>query len=114
MALGSVTVIKRGVLGDIRYTICDVQPTSGANYTTGGETFNVAQVPGATGQILGVMVLGGGADATNKRVVEWDAVNKKLVVYEQTANTDVGLIEAASGDNFSAAADSVRLMVLSK
>lgn len=113
MALGPVTIRKQGVFGDLRYVIADVQPTSGANYTTGGEPFAAAQVS-QTGTLLGVMVIGGGIDATNKRVVEWDAVNKKLVVYEQTANTDVGLIEAAASDNFSAAADSVRVLCLLK
>jgi len=114
MALGAVTRVKAGVFGDVRYAIVDVLPTAGANYVTGGEAFNVAQVPGATGTLLGVIVLGGGIDATNKRFVEWDAVNKKLVVYNQTLGTDVGLIEAAVNSNFSAAADSVRLLVLSK
>lgn len=113
MALGTVTIRKQGVFGDLWYVIADVQPSAGANYTTGGEGFAAAQVS-RTGTLLGVFVVGGGYDATNKRFVEWDAVNKKLVVYNQTAGTDVGLIEAASNSNFSAAADSVRLICVGK
>lgn len=39
MALGSVTLIKKGVIapGGLRYVILEVQPTSGANYTANGE-----------------------------------------------------------------------------
>lgn len=114
MALGTVTKVKAGVFGDIRYTICDVNPTSGANYTAGGSGFDVAQVPGATGTILGVMVLGSAIDATNKTVLMWDQTTKKLVAYNQTVGTDVGLIEAATNADLSGAAEKQRLLVLSK
>jgi hypothetical protein len=114
MALGTVTKVKAGVFGDLRYTIVDVRPTSGANYVAGGAAFDVAQVPGATGSILAVDVVGGAVDATNKTFVEWDAVTKKLVAYNQTAGTDVGLIEAATNADLSGAAESKRLLVLSK
>lgn len=41
MALGSVTLIKKGVLapGGLRYVILEIVPTTGANYTANGETF---------------------------------------------------------------------------
>lgn len=114
MALGSVTKVKSTVFGDMRVTIVDVRPTSGANYAAGGETFNVAQVPGATGSVVGVQVVGDALDATNKPIVKWDHLTKKLVVYNQTAGTDVGLIEAATNSDFSGAAAEVRLLVYSK
>lgn len=112
MALGAVTKVKSTVFGDMRVTIVDVVPTSGANYTTGGETFNVAQVPGATGQIFGVTEIGAAVDATNRTILIWDQVAKKLVAYNQTANTDVGLIEVAASSNLST--ENHRLMVFSK
>lgn len=39
MAMGSVTVLKKGVFGPggLRYALLEVQPTSGANYVTGGD-----------------------------------------------------------------------------
>lgn len=113
MALGTVTHVKQGVVGDLRYVIADVRPTSGANYQTGGEVFGAAQLS-RTGKLLGAQVCGGAIDATNKRFVEWDPVTGKLVVYNQTAGTDVGLIEAAVNSDFSAAGDSVRLFCLLK
>lgn len=111
MALGTVTIRKQGVFGDLWYVIADVVPSSGANYTTGGEGFAAAQVS-RTGTLLGVFVAGSVVDATNKTVLMWDPTNKKLVAYNQTANTDVGLIEAASNSNLSG--DSFRLICIGK
>lgn len=114
MALGTVTHVKQGVVGDLRYVIADVNVTSGANYTTGGEEFDVAQLK-RTGTLLAVQVCGrGGVDATNRVFVEWDATNKKLAAYNQTAGTDVGLIEVAANTDLSATADKVRLFCLMK
>lgn len=114
MALGTVTKVKAGVVGDLRYAIVDVQITSGANYTTGGETFAAAQVPGLTSQLLAVHQCGGGSNNANRVVAQWDAGNKKLMAFGQTANTDVGLIERAANVDLSAAANSVRLFCLGK
>jgi hypothetical protein len=44
MALGTVTVIDRYVVGNKRVRVADVQLTAGANYTTGGETISLAAV----------------------------------------------------------------------
>jgi hypothetical protein len=114
MALGTVTKVKATVFGDMRVTIVDVLPTSGANYVAGGAPFGVAQVPGATGSVFGVSVLGQAIDATNQSVTMWDQLTAKLVSYNQTAGTDVGLIEVATNTNLSGAAAAVRLMVFSK
>lgn len=111
MALGTVTRVKSGVFGDLWYSIVDVVPTTGANYTTGGEGFAAAQI-GRTGTLLAVLPVGAAVDATNKTVVQWDQATKKLVAYNQTANTDVGLIEAASNSNLSG--ESHRLLCLGK
>jgi len=80
----------------------------------GGAPFAAAQVPGATGTVLGVNVVGQAIDATNQSVTLWDQATAKLVSYNQTANTDVGLIEAATNTDLSGAAAAVRLMVFSK
>lgn len=111
MALGTVTIQKQGVFGDLWYVVADVAPSSGANYTTGGETFAAAQVA-RTGTMIGVFVAGSAIDATNKTFVVWNPATKKLVAYNQTANTDVGLIEAASNSNLSS--ESHRLICIGK
>lgn len=41
MALGTVTLVEEGVMGDLKYGILTVVPTSGANYTANGEAFDV-------------------------------------------------------------------------
>lgn len=105
MALGTVTAVKRGVFGDLRYTIADVNPTSGANYTTGGETFGAAQV-NQTGSVLAVFQVGSG---TNLRRVVYIPSTGKLQAL--AAATDV---EIAASTDLSAAADRVRLVVLTK
>ena len=114
MALGTVTKVKATVFGDVRATIVDVQPTSGANYTTGGETFGAAQVPGATGNILGVFWLGGGTLNANQHVPKYIPSTGKLMQLRAVDATTIGLAEAASNADLSAAAASQRLLVLSK
>jgi hypothetical protein len=44
MALGTITRIASYVAGNKKVRVCDVQLTSGANYTTGGETITAASV----------------------------------------------------------------------
>lgn len=111
MALGTVTSVKQGVFGDLWYHIVDVQPTTGANYTTGGETFAAAQVS-RTGNLLGVIPLGSAIDATNKTFLSWNPSTKKLVGYNQTVGTDVGLIEVAANTDLST--ESHRLLCIGK
>lgn len=103
MALGTVTAVKRGVFGDLRYTIADVNITSGANYTTGGETFGAAQIS-ATGSILAVIQVGSGS-ALRRSV--WLPSTTKLMAL--AAATDV---EIAASTDLSAANDRVRLLIL--
>jgi hypothetical protein len=111
MALGSVTIVKRTVFGDLNVTICDVRPTSGANYTTGGETFGPAQI-GATGTILGVLWIGGGTNNANQPVPKWVPSTGKLMQFRQVDASTVGLAEAAAGSDFSSAAHSQRFLVI--
>lgn len=44
MALGTVTIIRKDTRGGRRSVVADVQLTSGANYTTGGETIPLNRV----------------------------------------------------------------------
>lgn len=111
MALGAVSIVKQGVFGDLWYVIADVVPSAGANYTTGGEGFAAAQVS-RTGTLLGVHQIGSVIDATNKTVLMWNPTSKKMVAYNQTANTDVGLIEAASNSDLSG--ESHRVLCIGK
>lgn len=105
MALGTVTPVKRGVFGDLRYVIADVNVSSGANYTTGGEPFAAAQLS-LTGSLLSVVQVGSG---TALRRARWDKDNKKLMAL--AAATDA---EIAGNSDLSAAADQVRLFCLLK
>lgn len=105
MALGTVTPVKRGVFGDLRYVIADVRPTSGANYTTGGETFGAAQLS-LTGSLLSVEQVGSGSAL--RRVVFRPDTGKLMAL---AAGTDV---EIAASSDLSAAADNVRLLCLLK
>lgn len=116
MALGTITEIAKGVMGDRRYAIVDVQLTSGANYTDNGEAFDVAQVPGLSVGIdfvsaeLGVPTTPG----TNGIVVVWDRTAKKLVFFQgDNAAAGVGpMIEVAAGTNLST--NFARLFVIGK
>lgn len=102
MALGAVTLVKAGVVGDMRFFVVDVVPSSGANYTTNGETFDVAQIPGcpSTSTLLGVDVTGASSVGGNLPVLQWDATNKKLKAYG-TAGSATGLTEIAAATNLS-------------
>lgn len=105
MALGTVTHVKQGVVGDLRYVIADVNITSGANYTTGGETFDAAALR-RTGTIQAVLQVGSGSAL--RRSVYLPSTGKLMAL---AAATDV---EIAGSSDLSAANDRVRLLVLIK
>lgn len=99
MALGTVTEVKTGVFGDLRYAIVDVQLTSGANYTAGGEGFDVAQIPGFKSVVYDVT-----GDIANGYQVQWIPSTKKLMV-RQGDNANVAAapgVEVAGNTNLSA------------
>lgn len=100
MALGSVRNVRQGSMGEMGYTICDVQLTAGANYTTGGSAFDVAQVPGAHGALLAVVCASGGTTGVNAPTVAWDPVNKKLMCFGTAASAS-GLTEVAANVDLS-------------
>lgn len=111
MALGTVTVVgKQAIMGEHGYAFVDVQLSSGANYTTNGHGFDIAQIPGAaSGTLVAVLPCGtGGSVGANGATVRWDQVNKKLQCFG-TAGSASGLTEIANGTDLSAQV--VRLLV---
>ncbi len=111
MALGTVTVVKKTVFGDLNVWVVDVQPSSGANYTTNGEPFDVAQIPGATGSIVHVAETPSVLEGANATVTVWNPTTKKLMAFG-TAGSATGLTEIANATNLST--KSARLMVFTK
>lgn len=101
MALGTVTEVKKGVVGDLKYAILDVAVS--ASYTTGGEAFDFAQVPSLAREILMVDAAG----ATSGKTAVWDTVNKKLMSF--TAG-----VQTTAATNLSGASEIVRLIVYGK
>src|SRR5438552_11016679 len=101
MALGTVKLVKQNVMGECGMHIVDVQLTSGANYTTGGSAFDVAQIPNAKGAILGVFFVNAGTGASLAAVPSWDSANKTIKLFGTAAGA-TGLTEATAGGDFSA------------
>jgi hypothetical protein len=102
MALGTVTLVKKTVFGDLQIFVVDIQPTSGANYTTNGDVFGAAQLPGApTGTILHVDCNPSGSVGGPACLTMWDPVNGKLKSYG-TAGSAAGLTEIANNTDLSA------------
>lgn len=109
MALGTVTEVKSGVAGDLRYAVLDVQLTSGANYTTGGEGFDVAQVPGFKSAVYDVT-----GDIAGGYQVQWIPSTKKLLV-RQGDNPNVAAAPGVEvGLNTNLSAVTARIFVLGK
>lgn len=96
MALGTVTKVDSFVLANKRVKIVDVQLTSGANYTTGGETLNASAVNLrriTAVDVLGLALPSGGATSRSVGVVYTSATAVKLVVHttasaEASASSD--------------------------
>jgi len=101
MALGTVVPVFQTTLPGLSLFIVDVQPTTGANYTTNGEPFDVAQIPGAKGSLLAVIPQPGHSVGGNSATVVWDQVNKKLKAYG-TGVSASGLTEIANAVDLSA------------
>lgn len=101
MALGTVNPVAQVTLPGLVLWVVDVQPTTGANYTTNGEPFDVAQIPGAKGSLIAVLPQPGHSVGGNSAQLVWDQVNKKLKAYG-TAVSASGLTEIAASTNLSA------------
>lgn len=104
MALGTTTRVVASTFGNKKVRTYDVQLTSGANYTTGGETIT----PGAVGmkKIEQVLSDAGAKNAagTSTVPVRYDYTNSKLQAYRYDG-ASVGkafLEEVAAGVDLSA------------
>jgi len=115
MALGTVTLVKKTVFGDLQTWIVDVLPSSGANYTTNGETFTAAQLPGqgaaSGGTIQAVFGTAGVLQGSASPVIVWNQTTSKLMAFG-TAGSASGLTEIANNTDLSTRP--VRLVVLVK
>jgi hypothetical protein len=80
--------------------IVDVQLSTGANWTAAGEAFDVAQIPGAKGDLIAVIPQPNAAAGVNSPSVAWDSVTKKLLCYG-TAASATGLTAIADSTNLS-------------
>jgi hypothetical protein len=84
MALGTLTKVDSWVEGNKRIKVYDVQVTSGANYTAGGETI----APSSVGlrKIIAANVLGPAASSTPTSFqVGYNHSTNKLIAYGQNA-----------------------------
>jgi hypothetical protein len=96
MALGTITKVTGAdhVEGNKRVKVRDVQLTSGANYTTGGESLTPAMVGlhGKIDTVQGHLAVATSGGATC-RAVSYDLTNQKLQVFttasaEAASNSD--------------------------
>jgi hypothetical protein len=98
MALGTVTPVRgaASTWGNKKMKVFDVQLTSGANYTTGGETLTAAQV-GLRSidqvNVLGLALTASGTTSRSVGVLYSSKTSVKLLV-QTTASTEA----AASSD----------------
>ena len=96
MALGTVTEIERGVMGDLKYVILDVQPTAGANYTANGEPVTLANTFGFPNELFFASCEN---RVENADISEYfvDIANMKLVAIDAATG-----VEEAGNQNLSA------------
>jgi len=101
MALGTVTQVDNTVWGNKRIKTYDIQLTTGANYTTGGETLTAATV--GLRNVENVLSVGGAKNAagTLAHGVVYDYVNSKLQAIETGAAVDGPFKEASSNADLS-------------
>lgn len=86
MALGTITKVDAWTEANKRVKLVDVQLTSGANYTAGGETLNANDAKVQLRRITAVEPLGlalptGGATSRTVGVIYSSATAVKLVVH---------------------------------
>jgi hypothetical protein len=102
MALGAVTKVLDTNVGNRKIRVRDVVPTSGANYTAGGETLDPSQV--GLRVIEAAFTDAGARNASgNVLPVSYNTQSKKLQVYryDGAAAGKASLEEAAAGFNAS-------------
>lgn len=96
MALGSVTLIKKGVLapGGLKFVILEVQPTTGANYTANGEALANSVFRGFRNGNVYYFKAEPKDEASGASYLVYDYANRKLLAFDSAT----GVEEAASQD----------------
>lgn len=98
MALGTYTILKKGVLapGGLRYVIANLQATTGANYTANGEALTIASLSGNYFRrgILHYVQITAKDEASGATDLIYDHTNKKVLAFDAAT----GVEEAASQD----------------
>lgn len=103
MALGTVTVVEKGVLGPggLRFVILNVQPSSGANYTANGETFDVSSY----NPKISTVVFASFApkdEASGATDLVYDYANGKLVAFDAATGVEEAGNQDLSGATYRA------------
>lgn len=84
MALGTLTKVDAYIIGNKRVRVYDVQVSSGANYTTGGETINPSDV--GLRKIITAKVVGLATSSTPTTFqVSYNHATNKILAYGQNA-----------------------------
>lgn len=110
MALGTITKVDAFVEGNKRVKIVDVQLTSGANYTTGGESLTAANV--GLRKIITVNALGPAQSSTPTSFqVGYDYTNSKLIAYGQNATPGAAVAQIQVTSNTNLSTFTVRLEI---
>jgi hypothetical protein len=96
MALGTVSVVKKGVLapGGLKFVILNVQPTTGANYTANGETFAATRFPGFRNGNVYFFQATPKDEISGATYLVYDFANRKLLAHDAAT----GVEEAAAQD----------------
>jgi len=99
MAVGAISVVKQGVIGNMKYAVVDV--IGAASYTTTGDALDLNAVCGFTA-IYGVDVFVSKQTppAVNAPIPLYDAVSKKFQLFGTAANA-LGSTESTAATNFS-------------
>lgn len=98
MALGTYTVVKKGVLapGGLKFIVANVQATTGANYTANGEALTVASLSGGHFRrgILHYIQVTAKDEASGATDLIYDHTNKKMLAFDAAT----GVEEAGNQD----------------
>lgn len=98
MAVGTVTVQKQGVIGNMKYVVVDV--VGATSYTTTGDALDLFALGGFTTIYMVNIEIINPSPVVNAPTVDYDTVNKKLQVFGTAANV-AGLTETTAATNLS-------------
>jgi hypothetical protein len=104
MALGALTLVDTGTLGNRKFRTYDVVPSSGANYTAGGETITASAV--GLRRIItaicdGVAATSTGGSAYSVKALYQADGSVKLSAHRTAAAVNNPLLEAAGNTDLS-------------